>query len=237
MSPARHRRGDAPRGGDDAVADHPMLGGMQPVDTGDRHRRRAGALDLGAHLVQHRAQVDDVGFARGVVDRGHALGNHRRHQDVLGRADRRELELNLRAAQVICLGDDTAVLDVAARAELSQTGLMHVQRTRSDRVAAGQRDLGPLAPADQRPQHTHRGPELPDRGEIRVVLGFVGRGDPHRAAVELDVGAQAAQDLRHQRHVEDVRAVGDRAGALGQQRGRHQLEHAVLGSPDGNFAR
>ena len=111
--PARHRRGDPPCRGDDAVADHPVLGGIQPVDAGDRHRRRASARDLGAHLIEHRAQVDDVGFARGIVDRRDALGHHRGHQDVLGRPDRRELELNLCAAQVICLGDHTAVLDVA----------------------------------------------------------------------------------------------------------------------------
>ena len=32
-------------------------------------------------------------------------------------------------------------------------------------------------------------------------------------------------------------AVGDRGGALGQQCGRHQLEHAVLGAPTANSRR
>ena len=135
--------------------------------------------DLGAHLVEHRAQIDDVGFARGVVDGGHALGEHRGHQDVLGRAHRRELQLDLRAAQMIGFGDHAAVLDVAARAQLAQARLMHVQRPRSDRVTAGKRDFGPLAPPDQRAEHTHRRAELPNRGEVGVVLGLVGRGDPH----------------------------------------------------------
>ena len=71
------------------------------------------------------------------MNRGDALGHHRRHQDVLGRTDRRELELNLRAAQVICFSDHTTMLDVAAGAELSQTGLMHVKGSRPDRVSAG----------------------------------------------------------------------------------------------------
>ena len=57
------------------------------------------------------------------------------------------------------------------------------------------------------------------------------------ATVELDSGAQTAQNLRHERYVQDVRAVGDRAGPLGQERRRHQLQYAVLGPPDSNFAR
>ena len=42
--------------------------------------------------------------------------------------------------------------------------------------------------------------------------------------------AQTAQHVGHQRDVQDLRAVGDHGGALGQQRGRHQLQHAVLGA-------
>src|ERR1700694_3681121 len=234
---ACHCGGNPPCGGDDAVADDPVFGGIQPRHAHDRHRRRARALDLGTHLIQHRAEVDDVRLACGVVNRRNTLGQYGGHPDVLGCSDRRELQLNLGAAQHIRLGHDTTVLDVAVSAQLSQAGLVHVQRARPDGVSAGQGDLGSLAAADQRSQHTHRRAELTDRGEIRVVLGFVGRGDPHRGAVQLDVCAQSAQDLGHQWHVEYVRAVGNRAGALGQQRGRHQLQYAVFGSPDSNFAR
>ncbi len=210
---------------------------MQAVDAGDRHRRRPGPRDLRAHLVEHRAQVDDVGLARGVVNGRHALGDDRGHQDVLGGTHRGELQLNLCAPQVIRFGDDAAVLDVAPRAQLTQSGLMHVQGPRSDRVATRQGDLGALAAPDQRTEDTHRRTELPDRREIGVVLGFVGRGDPHDVAVELDGRAEAAQHLRHQRHIEDVGTVRDRARALSQQRSRHQLQNAVLRPPDGNFAR
>ena len=65
-----------------------------------------------------------------------------------------------------------------------------------------------------------------------MVLRLGGRRDPHLVAVEVDLAAESAQDLRHQRHVEDVRAVGDQVRALGQQGGRHQLEHAVLRATD-----
>ena len=45
-----------------------------------------------------------------------------------------------------------------------------------------------------------------------------------------------AQHLGHQGYVEDVRAIAI-VGALCEQAGRHQLEHAVLGSRDGHFVR
>jgi hypothetical protein len=38
---------------------------------------------------------------------------------------------------VIGLGDHTTVLDIAAGAKLSQTGLVHVQRSRPDGIATG----------------------------------------------------------------------------------------------------
>ena len=139
-----HRGGDAPGGGNDAVPDHAVLGGVQPRDAGDGHGRRTGTFDLRAHLVQHRAQIDDIGFARRIVNRGDALGHDGGHQDVLGGPHRGKLQLNLRAAQRVCLRDHAAVLDVAVRAQLPQARLMHVQRTRSDRVTTGSATLARL---------------------------------------------------------------------------------------------
>ena len=134
---ARHRRRDTPRRGDDAVADHTVFGRVQLGHAVDRQRRGSRALDLGAHLVEHLAQVDDVRFARGVVDGRDTFCDHRRHQDVLGRADRRELELDLGPAQFVGGGDHATVFDVALRAELPQPRLMHVQGARADGVTAG----------------------------------------------------------------------------------------------------
>ena len=232
-----HGSGNTPGGAHDAVADHAVLGRVQPRDSGDGHRRRSRAFDLRAHLVQHGAQIDHIGFARRVVNCGDTLGHHGGHQDVFGGSDRREFQLNLRAAQRICGGDHAPVLDVALCAELPQARLVHVQRTRSDRVTTGQRNLGALAATDQRSQHADRGAELSHGGEVGVVFRLVGRGDSGDVAVELDGGAQAAQHLRHQRYVQDVGAIGDCAGALGQQGRGHQLEHAVLGAAHCDFAR
>ena len=48
----------------------------------------ADALDLGAHRDQAGGEIDDLGLARGILDHGRALGEDRRHQRILGRADR-----------------------------------------------------------------------------------------------------------------------------------------------------
>ena len=224
----RHRRRDRPGRGDDPVTDHPVGGRPKLLHTADRQRCRAGPADPCPHLHQHVAQVDDLGFAGGVVDHGLALGEHRRHEDVLGRPDRREVEPDPGALEFVGARDDAAVLDLAVRAEQAQPGLVHVQRPRPDRVSARQGHHRPLAPRDQRPEHTDRGAELPHRGEIRVVLRLGGRRDLRGVVIEHHLAAQPAQYLGHQRNVENVGAVRDRAGALGEQRGGHQLEHAVF---------
>ena len=59
-------------------------------------------------------------------------------------------------------------------------------------------------------------------------------------ATDMSVGQRKAsrfeQDGAEIGHVEDVGAVGDRGGALGEQCRGHQLEDAVLGTPDDDVA-
>ena len=65
--------------------------------------------DARAHPVERGGEVLDLGLARGVLDRGDAVGERRRHHQVLGGADRREVEHDPRAAQTLRLGLDVAV--------------------------------------------------------------------------------------------------------------------------------
>ena len=89
--------GDGDRGevgrGLDAVGHGAVVGRAQRA----RARRRARrAVDvpmpaMSAPIVdEHLAEVDDLGLAGRVVDRRHAVGEHRRGDDVLGRPDARE---------------------------------------------------------------------------------------------------------------------------------------------------
>ena len=59
----------------------------------------------------------------------------------------------------------------------------------------------------------------------------------HHVAFDVHLAAQPDQDVAHQRNIKDLRAVTQRGGAFGQKGCGHQLEHAVLGAVDANFAR
>ena len=67
-------------------------------------------------------------------------------------------------------------------------------------------------------------------------FGHLRDGDRHPvgAAVggHLDAAAEPLQQLVHDQHVGDGRQVRQRRLARGQQCGRHQLQHAVLGADD-----
>ena len=99
---------------------------------------------------------------------------------------------------------------------------MHVQAAGADGVAAGQRDVGRAAPGEQRAEHADRGPH--PAHEVVVGLGGPGSSGTSIVTVPPSVGpagraptvaAEPAQQLGHDRDVEDVRDVGDRRARPG----------------------
>ena len=92
---AGHGAGDDERAGLDAVRDDAVLGAAQPALAVDLDRVREGALDLGAHLLQERDEVVDLGLLGGGPDDGVAVGEGRREHRVLGAHDRHEGEADL----------------------------------------------------------------------------------------------------------------------------------------------
>ena len=209
-----------------------MTRGREGRNAGDPKSRAPGARDPGAHLDEHGAQVHDLRFTRGIVDSGVALCEDSSHEDVLGGTHRREGQPDRRAVQFVRLGNDAAMLDGAVRPQQTETGLVHVERAGADRVSARQGDHRAAASRDQGSEDTYGGTELLHRSEVRVVRRLRGGRDPYFVTVEFDLAAETPQDLRHQGHVEDVWTVRNRRGALGEKRGSHQLEHAVLGTTD-----
>ena len=123
---------------DHPVADRAVGGRVQHVDTLDGDGRGAGAGDLGAHLVQQHGQVDDLRLPGGVVDHRGAVGENRRHQDVLGGADAGEVQPDRGAAQHVGAADHLAVLDVHGGAHRPQarTGACPAAGNRSRRRPA-----------------------------------------------------------------------------------------------------
>ena len=176
--PADADRGEE-RGGLDAIGDHRVLDRLQLLDAFDLDRRRARADDLRAHAVEERREVGDLGLAGRVVDDGRALGQHGGHEDVLGRADARELEQDAGADQLVGPGLDVAVADrEASRRVASRPATCMSIGPGPEVVAAGQGDPGLAESSEQRAEHHDRCPHALDElvgrlGHDLVVAGHV----------------------------------------------------------------
>ncbi len=162
--------------------------GVQRLDPVDDEGRAADPLDLGPHLDQHPGDVDDLRLAGGVVDHRRPAGQHGRHQDVLGRADRREVQPDRRAGQPVRrLGHQVPVVDVHPRTQPLEAAGVQIQPAGADRVATGDRHVGQADPGHERPEHADRGPHRPHQvvvGPVPDDLGHVDRdrpGDRQRA--------------------------------------------------------
>ena len=82
--------------GDDGVVERRELAALGAPDVDDVG---PGAVDLGAHLVEDASELLHLRLARAVDERGPALGERRRHHEVLGAGDRRDVEVHLVAAK------------------------------------------------------------------------------------------------------------------------------------------
>ena len=119
---------------------------------------------------------------------------------------------------------------------------MHVERARADRVAAGQRDLRLAGAGQQRAEHADRAADLADQ-----VVGRLGARVPRACARLPGRSPPCADSVTSQPSRSSnsrMIATSEIAGRLPsvvspgrQQRGRHQLEHAVLRADDVDTAR
>ena len=121
--------GDADRYGErpsfDPIWDDPMANGTETLRASDLDRRAPCALDLCAHLHEHRRQVLDLGFAGGVLDDRRSRRRHRSHEQVLGCPDARELEHHACPRQAVGARLDEAVHDVELDAHRLETTEVH----------------------------------------------------------------------------------------------------------------
>ena len=151
----------------------------------------AGALDAGTERDEEIREVDDFGFPGGVLQHGFTVGEHSRHQKVLGAGDRHRIEDNVPALQPVGPGLDEAVLHYDAGAERLQAGDVEIDGTSADRAATRQRDVGLPESRDQRSEHQDRRAHRLDE--------FIGRGAVgHFARVDLDIQPVVDRDLHSQ---------------------------------------
>ncbi len=201
----------------DSVGNDCVAGRVQGVDP--LHPQRIGAcpLDLGAHGDQAVGQIDDFGLARCVQNDGFTLGQSRRHQGILGGADRNLSKSDLAAAQSardLCL--DKAAGDIDFGAQVLHGRQMQVDRSVAYGTAAGQRHPCLSRPREQRAQHQDRRPHLAHQVIWRSRAGQVAAAHAHDPlaafTAQLYIDAMLPQQLRHRGDVGQTRNIGQIQG-------------------------
>ncbi len=104
----------------------------------------------------------------------------------------------------------------------------------------GKRHPGPAEPAEQRPEHQHRRPHLPDQ-VVRCLRHHVGRGmHPDHVALgardPLGVDAHRPEQLEQGGDVGEVRDVAQGRRALAEEGRGHQGQGGVLAARDAHLA-
>ena len=141
-------------------------------------------------------EIDDLGLARGVLDQALAAGQHRRHQGVVGGADRDlgERDAGCRSSPLRRPGDDIAAFELDLGAERLERGQMQIDGPRADGAAAGQRHLRLAAAGEQRRQHPEARPHARHHLVRRGGVDDLGRGEPEGLAVARALAGPLAGD-------------------------------------------
>ena len=231
--------GDADRGqvggGHDPVGDDRVLGRVQLVDALDLDPRRARALDARPHRGEEGGEVADLGLAGRVLDDGRPLGEHRRHQDVVGRGVARELEHDAGRRSgprrsgpldVAVLGLEVGAHRGERRSGGSRSGGCRSRRRRASRPGPGRRGRAAGRGRRSRPASARRARRAPPAmssagaGESTTSSPCAGRSTlaPIAASTSAMMSTSAISGT-----------FAQLVAALGEQARRHQLERRVLG--------
>ena len=108
------------RSGDNAVGHGRPSRAVQVLHALNRHNRAARAADASAHCIDEVRQIDDFRFTRRVVDNGNSRQQHRRHQDILRRADAGVVQMHLAAVHIAAVAVNHAAFLVNHHAQTAQ---------------------------------------------------------------------------------------------------------------------
>jgi MFS family permease len=227
-----HEGGSLHPVGDDRVLDRNQL-----LDSLDADRRGTGTEDLGPHAVQEGSQVGNLGLSGGVLDDGATLGQNRRHHHVLGCTDTRKLEHHPSADEALSVSAYVAMGGLEARAQQLEAPDVHVNGSGPEVITTRKGDARLAVGSQQWAHHHNRRPHGLDE-----LVGRFGREFTRVYDLQL-VGVGPRQGHAHRGeetgHDVDIGYGGDvvqAKGALGKGARRHELEHRVLGPPDGDTA-
>ena len=234
---ARDRTGEQIGARFDTIGQHVVLRPVQLLNTVDDDGVGARTAHLRTHRVQKIREVDDFGFARRIFKHRLTVSERRSHHQIFGARHRHSFEHQSRTAQSRSTRPDVAVLDRNVSAHRLQTGDVDVDRTRTDRAATGQRNIGMAEARDQ-------GPEYEDRG-AHGAHEFIGCDRlPQRRCIDLDAhalvdrnrDAHATEQFDHGRDVLQVGHVADRHRFRGQQSRCEDRQRRILCTRDAHLA-
>ena len=192
----------------DVLGPDAIRAAAQPVDALDAQDVRADALDLGAERDEEPAEILDMRLARGMADDRLALGEHGRHDRVLGPHHGCLVEVHARADEPF--GPEVVgAVDLHLDAELGERVDVGVEAPPADHVTAGRGNDGPAEACQQRTGEQERGADL--AAEVGVELGLRDAGAVHANLVRARpgrVGAEVREQLDHDLDVADPGEVG-----------------------------
>ena len=214
---------------------------VQATHTVDGQQVGTYALDVGAHVVEHGAKLDQIWLASGVENRCGALGHHGGHDDVGRAGDGGLVKEHVAAFQSALLHPDFVSVEIEEGTEFLQTDDVGVESASPDFVAARLGHVGFAEAGQHRASHHHAASEF--RGGVLVVLapeivevdGFGLQSDVV-PRVALNVHAHAFQKGNQVVDVQDVGQVVYGDFLLGEQAGAENLHGLVFRALRNDFA-
>ena len=142
----------------DHVRKQRMRRSVQSLHAVDDEQVRRDARDQRAHAVQHPAELLDIRFAGGVVDRRAPLGQYGGHHDIGRAGHRRLVEQHVAAFQAAALDGKEigSRIEVELGAQLLKTEEMGVEPTPADLIASGLGNIAHAEAGQQRADNHYR---------------------------------------------------------------------------------
>ena len=183
-------------------------------------------------------EIVDLGLLGGILNHRRAFGEGRRHHEILGGADRRQIEINLCAAQLLRRRLDVAMALLDRRAHRFEAFQMQIDRPRADGAAAGSRDPRAAKARQQRTQNQKRRAHGFHQivGRLELADGVGAQTDLVRAlapALLVDLYPEAREQLEGGANVGEVRHDLIGTGLARQQRSDQNRQRGVLRAAHG----
>ena len=196
------------RAGFDAVRDCNACARAERFYALDGEGARAAALNFCAHACEEVDEVIDFGFEGGVLQDAYAFGEGCRHEDVDGRTDAGNWEVEVASGEATFAGGfHIAVRDVNLCAECFEALEVQVNRARTPGASAGERDAATSEAGNERAEYVKAGAHGLDKFVRSFEVIDTAGVDSQGVASAVDVATDNAEHIGHGLHVFQMRNV------------------------------